>query len=218
MNKQNNHSRLDFLGNDGTGKAQSTEKYTRLVKLMRLVLPTIALAIVVVVVSWSKFEDLVAKPAMEAAIPHIIGKNELLRPRFQSVDNKNQPFKITAHRAFQNEQNPKLVHLDRPMADITLNSGNWLAIESKKGTYEQNAENLVLEDDVKLYHDEGYELITSKLFVNLKAQEAWSDQPIYAQGPAGQIEASGMKADTGKGELIFTGPVTLKLNKDVKGL
>lgn len=213
----NGDDRLQFLNTSGFKKGPGT-KYTKFVRMMRLLLPTLALILISTVVSWPRIQGTLDPLPKEGLVPVTVGKNELLRPRFQSTDKKDQPFNITAHRALQSSYDPSVVILERPMADITLKNGDWLAAEASKGAYRQKVEKLFLEGDVRLYHDKGYQLHTEKMVINLAKNQAWSDAAIYGQGPAGVLEATGMQAYSDTGQLIFTGPVRLLLNRSLKGL
>ncbi len=198
-------------------KQLPTAAYSRFVRQAKIILPLIAAMIVGVLLAWPQAQDAFeAIPQEELSLP-TVGQNELLNPRYESQDSKNQPYTITAARAVQSVHDPEVVMLDKPMADITLKDGTWLAVEALKGSYRQNTEQLLLEDTVKLFHDLGYEMKTEKLLVNLKTQEAWSDKDVHGHGPAGTLEATGMQAQTEEGRLIFTGPAKLVLNRNVKG-
>lgn len=209
--------RLQFLNTSGFQK-KANVKYTKFVRMMRLVLPLMALIMIWLVVYWPRIQNTMEPVAKEDLVPVTVGKNELLRPRFQSTDKKDQPFNVTAHRALQSSYDPSVVILERPMADITLNNGDWLAAEATRGAYRQKVEKLFLEGDVRLYHDRGYQLQTEKMVINLAKNQAWSDTRIYGQGPAGVLEATGMQAYSERGQVIFTGPVSLKLNRSLRGL
>jgi lipopolysaccharide export system protein LptC len=111
-----------------------------------------------------------------------------------------------------------MVLLENPKGDITLKNGTRLAAEAEKGTYSQQTEKLLLEGHVRLFHDDGYELVTEKMLVDMQSQQAWSDREVSGQGPAGSIKATGLEADMGKGKLIFTGPVKLVLNRSIGGI
>ncbi len=198
--------------------ALSGRAYSLFVRWMRLILPLIAIGIVGLLMAWPRVEETMAPVPKEAIIPQTIGKNELVNPRFESEDEKSQPFTVTANRAVQSAKNPDVLILDHPVADIILQDGTWLAVEAKRGAYRQESEKLLLEENVKLFHDQGYELKTAKLVVDMKSRQAWSDQDVYGQGPAGTLEATGMQAHSDKGLLIFTGPVKLVLNRAIKGL
>jgi lipopolysaccharide export system protein LptC len=196
------------------------QTYTRFVRSMRLILPLAALGMLVLVMAWPRMEETAkVKPAPPGTVtPPDVGRNELINPRFESQDEQSQPFKITATRAIQNAQDPDLVLLQKPMADITLNNGTWLAAEADSGSYRQDAEKLLLEGNVRLFHDKGYEIKTEKLLLDLKTHEAWSDRAVNGQGPAGTLAATGVRVNGDKELLVFTGPVKLVLNRSVKGM
>ena len=194
--------------------------YSRFVRWMRLVLPLLAAGVIGLLVAWPRVETTIEAIPKESVIPQEqqVGSNELLNPRFESRDKKDQPFTVTAARAIQSANDPKVVLLEKPVADITLNNGTWLAAEAQTGAYRQEEEKLMLEGHVRLFHDDGYELLTDKLQVNIKTQEAWSDRPVRVRGPAGTLDATGLTANGIEGKLIFNGPATLVLNRAVKGL
>ncbi len=192
--------------------------YTRFVRMMRLFLPLVAVGLTGLVVSWSKIEDTFEAIPKESVIPQNIGQNELVNPSFKSRDDKSQPYTVTAERAFQSAEDMDIVLLEMPKADITLTDGTWLAASAAKGVYRQNAESLILDGTVKLFHDKGYEMTTERMLINMKERKAVSDRAVYGQGPAGTIAATGFQAVSENNSLIFTGPVKLVLNREIKGL
>jgi lipopolysaccharide export system protein LptC len=204
--------RRERLGRANPAASTYNPMYSKFIRRMRMILPLAALALVAVVFAWDNMsnENLVPVQDMKNA-PKTIGKNELLRPKFESMDDKNQPYTITATRAVRGEQDENMVILEKPVADMLLNSGNWIALEAKQGTYQQTERKLLLEGDVKLFHDDGYEMDTAKMHIDLDTNTAWSEDPVRAHGPAGTLEATGLKADTATGTLVFNGPATLVL-------
>lgn len=217
MNEPSN-KRFSQLGKTHRALRLPGKGYTTFVRIMRLALPLVAIGIIGLLLSWTRVEETMAPIPKEAVVPQTVGKNELVNPRFESMDEKNQPFTITAQRAVQSARDPSVVLLDAPVADITLTNGTWLAAAADRGAYRQNADKLLLQGKVRLSHDEGYEVTTDKLLVNLKSREAWSDEPVYGQGPAGTLQATGLQAHAGTEQLVFTGPVKLVLNRKVGGL
>ncbi len=209
-----NAARLERLSGASNARAYNP-KYSKFIRLMRLILPLFALVIVGLVFAWGNMSDDNIVPVESAKAPKSIGKNELLNPRFESVDDKKQPYTITAKRAMQGEENEDYILLKEPLADIMLNSGNWVAIKSVEGGFSQDHQRLLLRGGVEMFHDDGYQMRTPILNVDLEAGTAWSEDDVSGQGPAGTIEAKGLQLDNNKGELIFTGPakLTLTLNK-----
>lgn len=213
-----NTSRLSSL--DINAKETTIGKgYSRFVKSMRYLLPLIALALTVIVATWPEMDDkivVIAKEELITTSQSDIGENELLNPRFETTDAQNQPVNITAVRALQNQENPNLVRLETPEADLQMSNGDRLNINANEGTYEQESEKLFLQNNVKILHESGYELQAEELRVDMKTQEAFSDKDVRIDGPDAVIEATGLDGNMDEGVLIFKGPATLTLHNNAE--
>lgn len=211
-------NRLDELNVEARTTTIS-KGYTRFVKSMRLILPLAALVLTAIVVTWPDIEDEIVIPSKDEIIPSsgtAIGENELINPRFETTDAQQQPVNVTAIRALQNQENPNLVKLDKPNADLKMKDGSAVQIEADKGTYEQEVEKLFLQDNVKIRHESGYELQAEELRVNMKTREAFSDKNVHVQGPDAEIDATGLNGNVEEGILIFKGPAKLTLTSGQK--
>lgn len=208
--------RRERLGRLAQGQGHYNPAYSAFIRRARLILPVVALIIAAVVFAWGNMGDDSILPSSDPAkVPKSLGKNELLNPRFESTDEKKQPYTITAKRAFQEKSDENLVLLDEPLADILLNSGNWVALEAQKGWFEQDEQKLLLTGEVRLFHDEGYQIETPQLHIDLEKNTAWSDDEVYGQGPAGTLNAQGLRANSTDENLFFTGPAKLVLIRSV---
>ncbi len=198
---------------DAVEKTMNSIRRSTAVKKLRLILPIVAALIVVIMFVWSDMESVAPPPRKETVSPQTVGRNELLNPRFESEDKSQQPYTITATKAFQDTKDMNTIMLDKPVADISLKDSAWLAVESDKGEFEQVKQNLMLEGKVKLFHDDGYEMQTDKVEIDMIREKAISKTPVSGHGPVGTIKAQGLTADGKTGILSFTGPATLILNQ-----
>lgn len=158
----------------------------------------------------------IASQITEQAIKNI-SKNELLNPRFDSVDNRNQPFTITAAKAVRGETDDNLILLTQPSGDITLKNGRWLSIKSESGAYNQDKSRLLLRDNIQIFDDQGYTLTTQQMNIDINEDTILSETPITGQGPAGTIQSTGLYANMKTGLLSFKGPATLTLKTTKTG-
>lgn len=218
-NKVSSLERRNRLGDLAPKSRNFNFGYSLFIRRMRIVLPLVALCIIAILFSWNTLRnDTIIAQTPENKTDQGIGRNELLNPRFESVDDKNQPFTITAERALQGEGKNSEMFLEKPMADIVLSSGNWLAIQSDKGTYGQESQTLSLHDNVVLYHDTGYSLKMSMLDIDLEKSRAENTVPIEGYGPAGKLNAQGVQADSKAQTVIFKGPAKLVIFETGNGL
>lgn len=191
-------------------------RYSKIVRWGRLILPTVALALLAVVFTWSNKENNIVTPQDPKKIENVMGKNELINPRFESTDDKNQPFTLTAARAVQDEKDAKLLILEKPKADLAMNSGNWVAFESTEGAYQQKEGKILLRGGVRFFHDGGYQMDTQELHINVNDETAMTDKDVFLQGPEGTLSAKGLEGHNKDNTLVFKGPV--KVVVDTKSL
>lgn len=206
---------LTNLVRDGSDTATTVAKSARhssIVRRLRLVLPLLAVGLVVVMMVWTDMGGTIEPVRKEDVAPQTVGRNELLKPKFQSEDAKQQPYTITADKAFQESEDMDKVYLDKPVADVSLKNGAWIAMEAKDGEYLQSSQQLKLIGNVKVFHDQGYELTTEEVDLDVQAQTANTTKPVSGHGPSGTIQGTGMQANGKDGVVIFTGPASMTIN------
>ena len=201
----------------------SYSNYSSFVKFMRLVLPLAALAVLAVLfVGTGSEENIVVSKEDLIKTPKIskqeISQNELINPRFESTDKKDQPYQIVAERAIQSEDNKDLIMLENPVGVMKMKDGEEVRVTSKEGSYQQDIERFFLEGDVSFEHGEGYILQSQEAHIDLQKNYAWSKKPVRGMGPDISIVGSGMQANGETGEVIFTGPAKLILSKGFEGI
>lgn len=192
--------------------------YSSFIRWMKIVLPLTALGIVAALFSWNSVRRDAIVPAQEKdRTARDVGRNELLAPRFESLDDKGQPYTVTAVRAVQDGGEEDMVLLEGPVADMFLNGGNWVAAEALRGAFAQKSQRLLLKGGVTLYHDRGYTMEMPELDVDLQASAAWTSTAVRGHGPAATLEAKGLRAEAETGRLVFNGPARLVLYETDSG-
>jgi len=190
----------------------------RWLRRLRLLLPVIALMIIAVLFTWPNMQTQIVQDVQEAEETASSGRKELLNPVFESVDQKNQPYKIIAKRAIQGETEDELIILEEPSGTVKLSSGEDLDVTAQSGAYRQDVNRLFLEGDVKLVYDQQYTLKTAELDIDMKEAQAWSETDVRTTGPMGTLQAKGLEARNAEGILNFTGPAKLVLTDSLPGL
>jgi lipopolysaccharide export system protein LptC len=209
------HQRLNRLSVDENRSTKVNRTYSGFVRSLRFILPLVALGLTVIVLTWEEAGRRVEPLKKEEVIPASANiQNELLKPVYNSVDEKNQPFSVTAARAVQGRENPDIVELDKPVAELVQTDGSKIAGDAALGLYEQKSQKLNLSGDVHLKHSNGFTLSTEELRIDLATQKAYSGRDVKVEGPEGTIDATGLEGDTGAGSIIFTGPARVVLQSD----
>ena len=189
------------------------DNYSRFVGLMKLVLPTAAGILILMIVIWPHFEE---KPDGFRLRPSNLlletaGGQMLVNARYTGTDRRDNPFTITAKALEQQSKNDETIELHGPTADIFLNAGSWVAVMAPIGSYNQKARLLKLSGGVDLFHDDGYEFHTAVAMVDLVDGIASSDRPVHGQGPFGQLQSSGFQILDGGERIRFQGRTRLEI-------
>jgi lipopolysaccharide export system protein LptC len=178
--------------------------YSRFVVSMKIALPAAAVALLLALTLWSH----VNTGESRFAIPKVVVKPDDLEnlrmeaPRYVGVDERNQPFLVTARLAAQSASGEPLTQLEEPKGDIALANGTWIAMEAQRGVYDRRAEALELSGAVTLFQDRGYQLHTESARFQFRPGTAEGDAPVRGQGPDLEMEAAGFRIED-KGARIF---------------
>ncbi len=205
-----------------TGKAPPRlalrDRYSKFVGAMKLLLPAMAAALILLIVAWPQLTGV--RDKFQLGISNL-GSDQLenlsmLNARFDGVDEKDQPYSVTADIATQSRRGENLIELELPKADISMTDGSWLAMTARVGEYDRDARLLNLHGAVSLYHDKGFELQTSTARIDLGAGVAEGDQPVEGHGTAGTIKAEGFRVEERGRTIFFTGRSHLVLLPEAK--
>ena len=222
VGNQINRDRDATLSEGAKPTGRSGGAYSRFANSMRIALPIFAGAIMILVVAWPQLVERPKRFALGVSKVTVndSGGQQIVNARFTGTDQEQRPFTITADTASQAVNTAGVIDLAFPKADITLQSGVWIAVSAETGLYDKKSQVLDLKGAVNLFHDEGYELHTTSARVELDKGEASGNDPVSGQGPFGRLNSTGFRIlDRGK-RLIFSGKSKLVLfpaAKDPKG-
>lgn len=194
---------------------QINRRYSVFIRVLRKSFIFIALLFIAIVVVWLMFFN--AEQQQQPAKPtEAQGETALIDAQYDGIDNRNRSYRVTADRAVRSTRNVDLVNMEQPLADIFGTDNSWMALRADTGDFDQKSEILNLQQNVKIFYDQGMEFSLEQARIDLKDSSAVSDRPLEGQGPSGRIQASGMKLQNAGETIIFTGPATLRLRPKSK--
>lgn len=181
--------------------------YSRLVRLLKLLLPALAAGLIMTLAIWSQIRLEDGRFRIETAdLPAAaIDKLSMTNPRFEGLDDQNRPFTVTADEALQDKEDVDLIELVNPQADMTMENGNWVALSATAGQYWRKQQKLELAGEVSLFQDEGYEMHLEAVTIDFVAGSAESRNPVLGQGPFGELAAEGLQLFDGGGRILLLG-------------
>ena len=188
--------------------------YSNFVGFMRYALPLGALLLLGLVIVWplaTGREEGFRITFSDA--PDLDGSLKMVNARYIGVDNRNQPYTVTAAEANQPDPDSPLVTLEEISADVFTDAGagQWIALTAREGLYERETRQLDLAGDVSIFSDQGHEFHTDRAHIDLAARTADGDAPLSGQGPLGLLEAGNFFLDDNAQSMFFGGGVKMTI-------
>jgi len=209
-------NRLDGFGTGARRLSTLGAGYSAFVRIAKFALPVMALVIIGAVgANLSKnpvAEQISQLPKEEETKP---GQLTLTAARYEGIDDEGRNYTITADQATRTGDNDNVL-LAKPKADLELDAQSWIALHADNGDYNMKRNILQLTNNVTLFHNDGYEMKTDALTINVGKKVAVSNKHVTGHGPIGEISGTWLKI-TDNGNLItFGGPARLIL-RDLGG-
>ena len=192
--------------------------YTRIVRLLRWLLPACALVLAVTLLVWPSLHLIElpeAMPVMGLDQP-TSERSTMTNVRFLGTDREGLPFTIRAGKAWHDSGQGEVVFLDDVSGRIVVGGGKWTTVRSDRGFYDQADQVLTLESSVQVSTSDGYRFSGERVLIDLDKGTATSDTVVRGEGPSGALEARGFRVTDGGGKFTFLGGVHLTLVPESK--
>jgi lipopolysaccharide export system protein LptC len=205
------------LRRDWTARARGTAmdalRYSQFVTLMKRALPIAAAAILAAVIVYSLLPRQAEKITITAERMGTIDNDlAMIKPRLTGTDNQGNPFVITAEVAVQD---PKHVHRGRMKgieADTTTQDGHWMNATASQGFFDMDSGLLKLRNGVSIYSDNGDELHTASVDIDMKKGLFHGPGVVTGHGPFGTLRADRFDADRTKQVIHLIGHVQMNFS------
>ena len=192
---------------------RSLLRYTRIVRLLRWLLPLCALALAVFLLLWPTFNlielpDVIPISGLEQPTAE---RSTMTNVRFLGTDSDGRPFTIRARTAWHGSDRDDMVFLEGVSGSITVGEGEWTSLEADSGYFEQKSQVLTLESSVQVISSSGYRLESERVLIDLERGMAHSDAMVRGTGPSGDLAAEGFVVSDHGGKFTFSGDVEISL-------
>jgi lipopolysaccharide export system protein LptC len=197
---------------DWTARARGTAldalRYSQFVALMKRALPLAAGAVLAAVLVYSFIPRQPDRVTMTFQSRGVFDNDlSMTKPRLTGMDDDGNPFVITADIAIQDPKNVHRGHMKNIESDMTLNNGRWLSSTATEGNFDMDAGTLNLRKGIALYTDDGYELHTARVDIEMKSGRFHGPETVTGHGPFGTLRADRFEVDHKKQLLHLNGNV-----------
>lgn len=130
---------------------------------------------------------------------------------YDGKDDKGRPFSITADSASHEDGDDRHISLKKPLADIVMSSGAYVALTANGGMLDRDADIITLNGDVTLFHDNGLSFQTDSATINLKEKTAEGSDVVEGQNGDGELISEGFRVLDDGDTIHFTGKAYMKI-------
>lgn len=201
------------------GAARRPGRRSRLIGVLRVLLPLLALVLVGLVLAWPQIMRDSGGIGVPTLVPGDGDQPDRLRmdsPRYVGQTRSDRPYEVTARAASLDPLRANIVHLDRPVADITLADDSDVHLKAESGVYDRDAQRLLLDGGIDVVTSNGYRFVTPSARVNLAQGQVRGWQPIEGEGPAGTLSANRFEIQDAGDVLRFDGRVRVTVQPPVR--
>jgi lipopolysaccharide export system protein LptC len=188
-------------------KPPQLQRRARVMAAVRLILPAIAAGLLALLALWSHFglDTSSFRLTMGSFDLGSLDSLAMSNAHFEGLDKDKRPFSISAEKATQVDSGSDIIDLSALQADMTMKDGAWLSLTADSGRLQRSKQLLDLTGQVNLFHDQGYELHTRDVHIDLAKNSAVGNQAVAGQGPSGELTAQGLEVFDGGQRVIFLG-------------
>ena len=193
------------------------------VRLLKVALPLVVFVTLGYVgYWWLQSRGTVVDPTLIQQVPpEGAGKAEVTVQdvKYDGKDSKGRPFSITADSASHMDGDDRHISLKKPLADITMSSGAYVALMANDGLLDRDSDIITLNGDVTLFHDNGLSFQTDSATINLKEKTAEGSDTVEGQNGDGELISQGFRVLDDGDTIQFTGKAYMKIypKKDKEG-
>lgn len=131
--------------------------------------------------------------------------------KYDGKDDKGRPYSITAEAASHADGDERHIALKKPLADIIMSGGDYVAITAMDGLLDRDSDIVTLNGDVTLFHDNGLSFQTDSATIDLKGKTAEGSAPVEGQNGDGELFSEGFRVQDDGDTIVFTGKAYMKI-------
>ncbi len=197
-----------------------SHNYSRLVRLLRVLLPLLALG-VMTILFFSSERDMPALPIERIEVPKlvdnkpVIEKNELVKPEFESQTKDGKTYRITATNATQEVRQPDLILLDQPRGTLEGEPAP-IQISADSGTYNQKTQFMTLNQNVTISQEDQATITMTSLEADMKNGVMMTPHPLDITSTYGTLHASAMQITNDGMTITFKGPAKVVMTEGLE--
>ncbi len=198
-------------------KFASAARHSRLVRILRIAVPSavlLSMAAIVGVSIFNPFRMLMPKLPLDSGKLVVSGtKITMESPHLAGYTPDQRPYELWAKTATQDITDPDHVDLNDLRAKVLMEDQSTLLLDARTGRFDNKQQQLELRKDISLRTSTGYEARLSSAFVDMNKGVVTSDERVDVKLTNGTLSADRLRITEGGDVIRFEGNVVMHLDK-----
>ena len=137
----------------------------------------------------------------------------LVKPIFMGLNNKEQPFKVSATKATRFKEESNTFYLENPVGEILIDNDKYF-LSGDNGVYDKNIQELKINGNVKFNNNLDLKFSTTEVLFDFKDQVLFGEKAVSGYRNNSKIDSQGIKILNKENKIIFTGKTKLLLKNE----
>lgn len=178
-------------------------RHSRRVRLLKRVLPAVAIAITVVFVGYSYLFS-GTRGAIDLASASIEGGSLVMSsPELNGFTSDDRPYKMTAERARQKLGGEDVIELEGIRAHVPVDGDNFATIQASDGVYDRGNNRLDITSEIALRTTSGIVAKLDSAEIDIAKSSLSSSNPVEIELDGTKIAADSFAAEEGGKVFVF---------------
>ena len=190
------------------------KRHSRRVRQMRLAVPVLVAAAMVMIVGASLFNPfrILSKLPIDIGKLGVSGtKITMDAPHLAGFTPDQRPYELWAKSAVQDVTTPNNVELHELRAKVQMEDKTGITMDARSGLFDTKTQLLDLKDRIFLQSSTGYEARLTQAAVDMGAGTVSSDEPVAVKLLNGTLDAKRLRITEGGALVRFEGGVSMIL-------
>lgn len=183
--------------------------HTRLVRVLRWVLPAIMAGMIATLVGFVILHAVRRQDAVQKDAQTPI---QMVNPHFFGRDNQGRPYIISAQQAARDERSFQRVLLSQPSMILDVNGPNPSTVSADEGVYHEDTRMLYLKGNILANNARDSHFATDEAVVNTRTGMVTSPTSLNSSTSSGQLQANSFDVFDKGDRVVFKGGVHARLN------
>jgi lipopolysaccharide export system protein LptC len=216
--------RFANVGRDSERAFRFAKRHSRLVRMLRIAIPTVVVLVLLVVVlaSWLNPLRFLTDLPIDLSKLVVSGtKITMEAPRLAGYTRDQRAYELSARAAAQDITKPDLIELREIRAKLDMQDKSVMEMTAANGTYDAKSEMLTLGKNIVLSSSTGYEGRLSEAVIDIRKGNIVSEKPVEVKMLQGTLNANRLEVIDAGDVVRFEGGVvmimTLKPSEEKAG-